>query len=94
MLTFFCRYDRILARIQETLKEDEWESAKRFIGWMTCAKRPLKWWEIQGAMSIDLDKMVVDYEERQSRRHVRELCGSLVYEHAGRVRLVHSTAKR
>lgn len=88
------RYDRIIERVKVSLSGHEWDVAQKLLGWMTCAIRPLKWHEMQGAMSIDMDKSNVDFEGRQARRHALELCGSLVIEHQNRLCLVHGTARR
>ena len=68
--------------------------AKRLLGWVVCAKRPLKWHEIQGAVSIDLKEESVEFDARQLRVNARELCGSLLQIRPGdRVDLVHRTAR-
>lgn len=73
---------------------DEWKMAQKILGWMVCAKRPLKWHEIQGAVSMDLEERTIDFDERKLRVHIQDLCGSLVLILPGdRVELVHSTAK-
>jgi hypothetical protein len=68
--------------------------ARELLGWMICARRPLKWHEIQGAISTDLVAQTVDFENRKLRLDIRELCGSLIQVLPGhRLELVHSTAK-
>ena len=68
--------------------------AKRLLGWVVCAKRPLKWHEIQGAISIDLKEESVEFDARRLRVNARELCGSLLQIRPGdRVDLVHRTAR-
>jgi len=66
--------------------------ALKLLGWLAWAKRPLKWREIQGAMSIDLGEEQV----KQTRRMVidpLELCSSFVECRSDQsVDLVHSTA--
>lgn len=89
-----CSYERILSRIAQNLKPAEWKVARELLGWMICARRPLKWHEIQGAVSTDLVAQTVDFENRKLRLDIRELCGSLIQELPGyRLELVHSTAK-
>lgn len=62
--------------------------------WLICAKRPLKWHEIQGARCINLDKQTIDWDRRQFRVDSKELCGALVEVRPdGTVELVHLTAK-
>jgi hypothetical protein len=64
------------------------------LGWLVCAKRPLKWHEIQGAKCINLDKQSIQWEFRQFRVAPKDLCGSLVEVRADQtVELVHLTAK-
>lgn len=54
----------------------------------------MKWHEIQGAISIDLDTQDVDFEGRQLRVDSKDLCGSLVEKRPdGSVELVHLTAR-
>ena len=68
--------------------------AKRLLGWVVCAKRPLKWHEIQCAVSIDLKEESVDFDARRLRVNARELCGSLLEIRPGeRLDLVHRTAR-
>ncbi|KAH8812890.1 hypothetical protein F5884DRAFT_318007 [Xylogone sp. PMI_703] len=87
-------YKRIVERIYGNENEAEREQAQKILGWLVCAKRPLKWHEIQGAISIDVDNQTVDFENRQLMSDIQELCGSLVERLAGdRIELVHSTAK-
>lgn len=60
---------------------------------IACSKRPLKWHEIQGALSIDTEEHTV-LDARRLCTDVREICGSLVEVLPGeRVQLVHGTAK-
>jgi hypothetical protein len=62
---------------------------------MVCAKRPLKWHEIQGAVSTDTIQQTICFDERRLRIHIRDLCGSLIDVLSGdRVELVHWTAKK
>ena len=88
------RYGRIVKRVYENPNEAERLEAKKLLGWVICAKRPLKWHKIQGAISIDTHAEVVNFDDRQLRVHVKDLCGSLVDILPGdRVELVHGTAK-
>jgi len=64
------------------------------LSWLVCAKRPLKWHEIQGAKSINLDKQTVEWERRRFRVDSKDLCGSLVEVRSDQtVEFVHLTAK-
>jgi hypothetical protein len=60
---------------------------------MICAKRRLTWKEIQVALSIDADSQTIKYDDRRLRKHIHDICGSLVSLDGDRVSLVHSTAK-
>jgi len=60
---------------------------------LVCAKRRLTWKEIQVALSIDVDRQIIDYEYQHLRDHIYVTCGSLVVVTGDRVSLVHSTAK-
>ncbi|PMD12225.1 hypothetical protein NA56DRAFT_756767 [Hyaloscypha hepaticicola] len=85
-------YARIVDRIlgDPSTKED----AKRLLGWLVCARRPLKWREIQCAVSINLDAKDIDLAERQLRVGSKILCGSLVEQRSdGSVEMVHLTAR-
>jgi hypothetical protein len=87
-------YERIVARIAQNPNDAEREAAQMLLGWMVCAKRPLRWHEIQGAVSLDTVNQTFEFEQRQLRKHIRELCGSLIDVLPGdRVELVHGTAK-
>jgi hypothetical protein len=87
-------YERIMSRLKQSNSPEEWKIAQKLLGWMVCARRPLKWHEIQGAVSIDPDEETVDFDERKLRINIRDLCGSLIQVLPGdRMELVHSTAK-
>lgn len=87
-------YERIFVRIKSNLKAVEWKASRRLLGWMTFSARPLKWHEMQGANSIDVEAGEVYFEDRKLRRSVEEFCGALVTKVGDRVFLVHSTAKQ
>jgi hypothetical protein len=83
-----------MSRIKQNTTAEEWKIAQMLLGWMVCAVRPLKWPEIQGAISIDPAEQTVNFDDRRLRIHIRDLCGSLIQLLPGdRVELVHSTAK-
>ncbi|XPS76188.1 hypothetical protein M3J09_008244 [Ascochyta lentis] len=86
-------YERILRCMKRVSSLEEWEKAKKLLGWMICAKRRLTWKEIQVALSIDVDEQTIEYDDRRLRKHIHEICGSLVLLNGDRVSLVHSTAK-
>lgn len=87
-------YGRVVHRIFNNPNPAERRVAQRLLGWMVCAKRSMKWHEIQGAISINLQKKLVDFDARRLRVDARDLCGSLLEVHSGdRVDLVHRTAR-
>ncbi|KAF2658989.1 C2H2 domain-containing protein [Lophiostoma macrostomum CBS 122681] len=86
-------YERIISRIKQTTIREEWEKAKKLLGWMVCAKRQLTWKEIQIALSMDCVNQSIEYDDRRLRTHIYDICGSLVQVSGDRVSLVHSTAK-
>jgi hypothetical protein len=87
------RYERIISRIKQTTIQEEWDKAKKLLGWMVCAKRQLTWKEIQVALSMDCVNQSIEYDDRRLRTHIYDICGSLVQVSGDRVSLVHSTAK-
>ena len=88
------RYDRILDRlVASTVPKARRDNIRKLLGWLACARRPLKWHEIQGATTVDLDEGVVS-AKRQFREDCKELCLSLVEIAPDQtVTLVHSTTK-
>ncbi|TVY90638.1 C2H2 finger domain transcription factor, partial [Lachnellula willkommii] len=87
-------YSRIVNRILTNPKDSEREITQKLLGWIVSAKRPLKWHEIQGAVSINTKDKSVDFDTSHLAIDIRDLCGSLVDVLPGdRVQLVHETAK-
>jgi hypothetical protein len=87
-------YGRIATRIFDSPNPAQREWARKLLGWVLCAKRPLKLHEIQGAVSIDEKNGSVDFERRQLRVHVKDICGPLIEILPGdRLALVHRTAE-
>ncbi|KAL6413086.1 uncharacterized protein AUP68_02584 [Ilyonectria robusta] len=85
-------YGRNLYRIQNNPRENEREIARRILSLMICCKRPLRWRELQSAISIDPINQVVDAAQRLSI-HVRDICGSLIEVLPGdQIEFVHITA--
>lgn len=84
----------------------EKEDAERILHWVICAKRPLRWREVQATFCIDLEMGNVDYEERRLLVTCKELCGAFIDIHQIKARgasqdvhpeailkLVHQTAQ-
>ncbi|KAH8690547.1 hypothetical protein BGW36DRAFT_411385 [Talaromyces proteolyticus] len=87
-------YGRIITRILRKDSDADTKYTSKLLGWLVCAKRPLKWHEIQGAIAIDLETQTIDFEKRKLRVDSKHLCGSLVEIRAGgTIELVHTTAK-
>ena len=89
------RYARITDRIFEQATHPQKEDILLLLGWLVCARRPLKWLEIQCAKSIDVENETVDLGQHRFRDDSKDLCGSLVeIRPNGAVELFHLTAKR
>ncbi|KAH8652695.1 hypothetical protein BGZ60DRAFT_533558 [Tricladium varicosporioides] len=87
-------YSRIMARIIEQASDAELQDTMLLLGWLVCAKRPLKWHEIQGAKAINLRNSSVEWDRRKLKVNPKDLCGSLVeIRDDETVDLVHLTAK-
>ena len=86
-------YQRILDRIKMTSNAAEWTEATKLLGWMVCAKRRLTWKEMQVALSIDIEGQTIEYDDKRLRKHIHEICGSLILVHSDQVSFVHSTAR-
>ncbi|KAK5046236.1 hypothetical protein LTR84_008379 [Exophiala bonariae] len=87
-------YGRIIHRIKNDFDPNNIGHARKILGWVTCSVRPLKWHEIQGALSVNTTDRDINFAGRRSRVHVREICGSLISNLSGdRVELVHMSAK-
>lgn len=84
-------YGRILVRIN---KENQ-KNILRILELITTARYPLKTHEIQGALSIRLEDMSVNFEGRRLHISFAELCGPIVEVHTDdSVSLVHPTARQ
>ena len=69
----------------------------QILSWVVIAQRDLRWHEIQGAVSLDLEGREVDFEGRRfsDEDGPKDLCGSLVeVTQEGAVTLVHSSARQ
>ena len=90
------RYARIIERIiGPTIQpQSRRNTAQRLLGWLTCSKRTLKWHEIQGAVSVDLEEGTIDVN-LQLEDDSKDLLASLVEQSSDNsIALVHPTAKR
>ncbi|TRX90263.1 hypothetical protein FHL15_008808 [Xylaria flabelliformis] len=86
-------YTRILERVFETRNGTSVAAIRQVLGWITCARRPLKWAEVQGAVCVDFDNQVVDHE-RMLSDSPKDLFASLIeIKEDDTVELVHETAR-
>ena len=83
-----------MERIYQDKNDPQREDSARVLGWLVCAKRPLYWHEIQGAISMDTDEKTLDFEAGQLRVDSKDFCGSLIEVHSDEtIELVHATAR-
>lgn len=81
-------------RIFDSRSENISHFLRKVLGWLVCAKRPLRWREIQGALCIDLSEESVDYD-RKLVDTPKGLFASLVeMQDDGTIELVHTTARK
>ena len=74
--------------------DSERRGSETLLTWLVCAKRSIKWREIQGAKSIDIEGQSVDFDKLRFRVDSKDLCGSLVeIKSDDTVEFVHLTAK-
>ncbi|RYP61328.1 hypothetical protein DL771_010167 [Monosporascus sp. 5C6A] len=86
-------YERILHRVFESGADNIVAYFREILSWIVCAKRPLRWREIQAAVSIDLENQRLDYDKEISDSP-KGLFASLVeLQEDGTVELVHGTAR-
>lgn len=87
------RYDRIHRRLTEVPNLPRKEMTDKVLSWISLSKRPMRWYEVQAAISIDLDKETINEESRRPP-DPKELCASFVEVVSEQtVLLVHSTAR-
>ncbi|KAF2664316.1 hypothetical protein BT63DRAFT_105847 [Microthyrium microscopicum] len=92
-------YERILSRLERQWKHTSrvWSQITRLLGWMICAKRPLKRYELQCAFGLDLTDEHENLHCSEAIGSIGQLakkCGILIRELPGeRLELVHNTAR-
>jgi hypothetical protein len=94
------RYGRVISSVLENVPQKQKQVASKIIGWVTCAKRPLKWREIEASFSIDLTNISA-CECGRLQEGCKWFCGSLVDLQSGEtehiaeaiITLVHETAR-
>ncbi|KAL7942558.1 hypothetical protein V8C42DRAFT_331337 [Trichoderma barbatum] len=93
-------YEKLLGIVKAKLLElsegeAHWNMAKLLLGWLVCAKRPLKWHEMQSILSYVPTEQKVDFDNKMLRQDSNKYLGSLVHVlEGGHIRIVHSTARR
>ena len=82
-------------RLRKGRTEKSHQRIKRVLEIILTAQRPMRVEEVQGALSVHVLDMSVDFMKRRSMTSFNELCGPLVEVHADDVvSLVHPTAKQ
>jgi hypothetical protein len=75
-----------------------WLVAKQIFTWLAGAKRPLKWYEIQAALSLEIqedNKLSLQYEDNRLATDISDICGSLVHVLSGScIKFIHSTTRK
>jgi hypothetical protein len=67
---------------------------KKLLSWISVSRRPLRWYEIQAAISIDLKNEVINASNRRLVDTSKDLCASFVEVHADQtVEFVHGTVR-
>ncbi|KAK0665456.1 NACHT domain-containing protein [Cercophora samala] len=86
-------YGRTLERIRRNPNKNEAEEARRILSLMICSIRPLRWREVQAAISLNLAEQAVQFS-RCPVLHIKEICGSLItiLKDGDRIEFVHATA--
>lgn len=83
-----------MVRIFEQSPQAAKKDTLRLLGWLVCAKRPLKWHEIQVMNSISLEERRISSERQSFIKSPKDLLASLVETRAdGSLEFVHLTAK-
>ncbi|KAI1076452.1 hypothetical protein F5B20DRAFT_556101 [Whalleya microplaca] len=86
-------YARIMHRITENRPHDLTLEVRKILSWIACAPRPLRWREIQAAVSLDIENQEVDHE-RRLLDSPKDLFASIVEIQSDEtVELIHSTAR-
>lgn len=97
MLTQALSYHKIIDRLERESVRSQWTMAKKIFGLLAGVKRPLKWYELQAALSLEVSavgKVSMDYHNNQLRNDIRETCGTLVQVvQKNRVEFIHSTTR-
>jgi hypothetical protein len=71
-------YEKIIRRITGSGVAGRQRSALQVLKWISCSKRPLKWTEIQGAASMNLEDQKINEQDRRLVEDSKGLCSSLI----------------
>ncbi|OTA61606.1 hypothetical protein K449DRAFT_370870 [Hypoxylon sp. EC38] len=86
-------YSRILHRITENKAHGLTQEISMVLGWIVCAPRPLRWREIQGAMSLDIEKQEINHECRLLDSPKDLFASFIEVRPNDTVELIHGTAR-
>ncbi|KAK0627896.1 hypothetical protein B0T14DRAFT_146178 [Immersiella caudata] len=88
-------YSRILQRLLDShIAVQQRDITKKLLSWISLSKRPLRWYEIQAAISIDLEKESVNDANRRLVDTSKYLCASFVEIYPDQtVVFVHGTVR-
>ncbi|XEV00969.1 hypothetical protein FSHL1_006256 [Fusarium sambucinum] len=92
-------YEKLLEAVKTRLQskrggEAQWQRSKSMFGWLVCAKRPLRWHEMQAILSFDERELKIDFENKMMRQDVEKYLGSIIHVLDGdNIRLIHSSAR-
>ncbi|KAH8173584.1 NACHT domain-containing protein [Sarocladium implicatum] len=87
-------YDRILQRLNSQAYGAQVQFRNRILTFICVARRPLRWFELQAAISLNPERNVINRDEDRTPRTCEEICASFVQVQKDEtVVLVHSTAR-
>ncbi|KAJ3536177.1 hypothetical protein NM208_g5825 [Fusarium decemcellulare] len=87
-------YRRIFCRLMGDQVKERRNVTKKLLSWICLSKRPLRWFEIQAAISIDLENESINEENRRLVDTSKDLCASFIEMHADQtVEPVHGTVR-
>ncbi|KAF5637313.1 early growth response 1-B [Fusarium tjaetaba] len=70
-------YERLLDSVKNSLMAQaggpaRWKRSKLLFGWLICAKRPLRWHEMQAILCFDPEKLQIDFENNMLRQDMEK----------------------
>lgn len=87
-------YDRIYQRLFENASPYRQKLSRRILSWVCQAKRPLRWFEIQAAISLNLDRGSINESDARLHDDCKDICASFVEILEDQtVELVHMTMR-